>query len=143
MSIAAEIDTTGDGIPIIVCNPLSWERTDIVECSVGFSEKDVYEVEVRDSSGNRMQCDLLSAERYETGGIKRAALLFIARDVPALGYEVYRVVRETALPPETTLSSNQPDVFMADVHRDVIENEHYRVEIDAWNGAIRSLVEKS
>ena len=100
-----------------------WERTDVVECSVGFSEKDVFEIEVRDAAGHRMHCDLLSVERYETGGIKRAALLFLARDVPSLGYEVYRILRESGPAPETTLRSNQPDVFMADVHRDMIENE--------------------
>jgi alpha-mannosidase len=141
--LAAEIDTSGEGIPILVFNPLSWDRDDVVECRVGFSEKDVFEVEVRNSAGSRMHCDLLSAERYETGGLKRATLLFIARGVPALGYEVYRVLRESGPAPETPLSSNQPDIFMADVHRDVIENEYYRVEIDAWDGAIRSLVEKS
>jgi alpha-mannosidase len=141
--LCAGIDTGGDGIPVVVFNPLSWDRDDAVECAVGFSEKDVFEVEVRNAAGERMHCDLLSAERYETGGIKRATLLFIARGVPALGYEVFRVGRETGERPESPLSSNQPDVFMADVHRDVIENEFYRVEIDAWNGAILSLVEKS
>ena len=97
------------------------------------------EVEVRDSRGNRMASDLIACERYETGGIKRATVLFIARDVPSLGYEVYRVAsvhdRAAGLSPSAPTS---PDVFMADIHRDVIENEFYRVEIDAWNGAIRA-----
>ena len=31
---------------------------------------------------------------------------------------------------------------MADNHIDVMENDLFRIEIDAWNGAIRSLVEK-
>lgn len=141
--LTAGVDTTGDGIPLILFNPLSWPRTDVVECGVGFSEKDVYEVEVRNSTGRRVPSDLIAAERYETGGIKRATLLFMAQDVPALGYEVYRVVAESSPPPPTTLRSNQPDVFMADVHRDVIENEYCRLEIDAWNGAIRSLYDKS
>jgi alpha-mannosidase len=141
--VVREIDTEGEGIPVVVFNPASWDRTDAVECGVGFSEKDVYEVEVRNAAGERMPCDLLSAERYETGGIKRATILFIAREVPALGYEVYRVLREASEPPPTTLRSNQPDVYMADVHRDVIENEFYRVEIDAWNGAVRSLIDKT
>jgi alpha-mannosidase len=142
-TIVAEIDTQGEGVPVVLFNPLSWERDDVAECRVGFSEKDVFEVEVRDSAGNRMASDLLACERYETGGIKRVTVLFIARNVPALGYEVYRVCPSTTEPPPSSLHSNQPNFIMADVHRDVIENEHYRVEIDAWNGAIRSLYHKA
>jgi alpha-mannosidase len=141
--LAAAVDTRGDGIPVLLFNPVGWDRTDVVECQVGFSERDVYEVEVRGADGRPTQSDLLAVERYDTGGIKRATLLFIAREVPALGYEVYRVTPRAGEPPDTTLSSNQPDAFMADVHRDVIENEFFRVEIDAWNGAIRSLVDKA
>ncbi|HLK57788.1 MAG TPA: glycoside hydrolase family 38 C-terminal domain-containing protein, partial [Chthonomonadaceae bacterium] len=141
--IVGEIDTTGDGVPIVVLNTLSWNRDDVVECRVGFSEQDVYEVEVRDSAGNLMICDLLACERYGTGGIKRATVLFIERDVPALGYDVFRVVRAGAEAPASTLQTNQPDLMMADNHLDVIENEFFRVEIDAWNGAIKSLVEKA
>ncbi|HZO90178.1 MAG TPA: glycoside hydrolase family 38 C-terminal domain-containing protein [Chthonomonadaceae bacterium] len=140
--IAAQIDTTGDGVPVVVFNPLSWDRDDVAECAVGFSEKDVFEVEVRDSSGRLMVSDLISAERYETGGIKRATVLFVAKQVPSLGYEVFRIRRKGAEQAETSLHSNQPDVFMAEIDRDVIENEFCRLEIDAWNGAIRSLVAK-
>ena len=140
--VAAEIDTTGDGVPLIVFNPLSWSRDDAVECRVGFSEKDVFELEVRDLRGHLMLSDLTACERYETGGIKRATVLFIARDVPSLGYDVFRVLAATAEAPVTTLTTNQSDAFMADIHRDVIENEFFRVEVDAWNGAIVSLTEK-
>lgn len=141
-SLVAEIDTTGDGTPIVVFNPLSWERNDVVECKVGFSEKTIFEVEVQDSRGNRMRSDLTACERYETGGIKRATILFIAEGVPSLGYEVYRVVPASGAPPASTLRTNQSDMFMTELHRDVIENEFYKIEIDAWNGAITSLVEK-
>jgi alpha-mannosidase len=141
-SIVSQIDTSGDGIPIVLFNTLSWNRHDVAECRVGFSGKDVFEVEVRDSAGNRMASDLIACERYETGGIKRATVLFIARNVPALGYEVYRVVPSTTEPPPSPLRSNQPNFIMADIHRDVIENDEYQVEIDAWNGAIRSLIHK-
>jgi alpha-mannosidase len=141
--LAGQIDTTGEGVPIVVFNPLSWNRDDAVECRVGFSEKNVYEIEVRDSEGHRVASDLLACERYETGGIKRATVLFIALDVPSLGYDVYRVLSTTQEAPASSLSSNQAGSFMADIHSDVIENEFFRLEIDAWNGAIKSLVEKT
>lgn len=141
--IVAEIDTTGEGVPVVVFNTLSWERDDAAECRVGFSEKDVFELEVRDSAGNLVPSDLLACERYETGGIKRATVLFIAKGVPSAGYEVYRVLRASGSQAPTTLQTNQSSVWMADIHRDVIENEFYKIEIDAWNGAIKSLVHKA
>ncbi len=148
-ALTAEIDTAaaGPGVPIVVFNPLAWDRDDVVECSVGFTEKDLQEIEVRDSEGVTVLSDLLSCERYETGGIKRAKLLFIAQNVPSMGYDVYTVGRpldkSASEPVQSTLSSNQPDFLMADNYRDVIENEFFSMEIDAWNGAIRSLYDKT
>lgn len=140
--LAASIDTSGPGVPIIVLNPLSWERADVVECSVGFAEDCIHAVEVRDSRGRVAPCDLLSVEHHPTGGIKRAKLLFIAQDVPSLGYEVYRVLPASGEAPASTLATNQPPLGHADIHTNVIENEHLQVEIDSWTGAIRSLIHK-
>ena len=140
--LVSQIDTSGEGIPLVVFNPLSWERDDVVEYRIGFSEQDVFEVEVRDSAGNVMASDLVACERYETGGIKRATLLSIARQVPALGYDVYRVFPAAALPGASALCTNQTTFITADVHVDVLENEFFRLEIDSWNGAIRSLYDK-
>ena len=141
--LVSEIDTAGAGIPVVVFNSLSWDRDDAAECKFGYSEQNIFEVEVRDSRGNRMASDLLACERYENGAIKRATVLFIARAVPSVGYEVYRILPLVGEPPESSLSTNQSDAFMAEIHRDVIENEFYHIEIDAWNGAITSLVEKA
>ncbi len=137
------IDTSGEGVPIVVFNSLSWERDDVVECTVGYSEPDVCEVEVRNSRGELAHSDLISCERHPGGGIRRATVLFIARDVPPLGYEVYRLLPASGDPAATPLRSNQPDAFLADAHTDVIENGTVRLEIDAWNGAIRSVIEKA
>ena len=140
--VVARIDTQGKGIPLVVFNPLSWNRDDVVEYRIGFSKQDVLDIEVRDSAGTPVPHDLIACERYNTGGIKRATVLFICRDVPALGYEVYRVVAAAEAPAETTLQTNQVTFITADVHVDVLENEFFRLEIDSWNGAIRSLYDK-
>lgn len=133
-------------IPIIVFNPLAWDRDDVAECNVAFTDKEVHEIDVRDSVGSTVPFDILSAERYSTGGIKRARILFIAQNVPSIGYEVYSVGNKSEDINDTyhsSLWSNQPDFLMADNHRDVIENEFLSLEIDAWNGAIRSLYDKT
>jgi alpha-mannosidase len=140
--LVSQIDTRGEGIPLVVFNPLSWERDEAVEFRLGFSGQDVFEIEIRDSAGNAVPGDLVACERHETGGIKRAAVLFVARGVPALGYEVYRAFPAASLPAAGSLSTNQVTFVTADVHTDVLENEFFRLEIDSWNGAIRSLRDK-
>ena len=142
--IAADVDTRGDGIPVVVFNSLGWDRDDTVEVGVGWSTQDVFEVEVVDDRGERMASDLVACERYGNGAIKRATVLFVARSVPASGFAVFRVVAadpdSQGLP--STLTSNQPRFLMLDNHVAVIENETIRVELDSWTGAIRSLVHK-
>lgn len=140
--LVSQVDTSGEGIPAVVFNPLSWERDDVAQCRIGYSAPNVFEVEVRDSAGHVVPSDLVACERYPGGGIKRATVLFIARGVPSLGYEVYRVVPTAAPPAKSTLSTNQITFITADVHTDVIENEFFRLEIDSWTGAIRSLRDK-
>ncbi|MFY7951653.1 MAG: glycoside hydrolase family 38 C-terminal domain-containing protein, partial [Armatimonadaceae bacterium] len=140
--IAQSADTTGDGIPFVVFNTLGWDRDDTVEVAIGYSTQDVFEVDVVDDQGNRMASDLLACERYGNGAIKRATVLFVAKGVPASGFAVFRVVPASGEPEASTLSSNQPRFLMLDNHIAVIENETVRVELDSWNGAIRSLVHK-
>ncbi len=141
--ITARIDTTGDGVPLVVFNSLSWSRTDYVECDLGFSDMDVYEIEVGASNGTLVPSDLIKCERYPGGGIKKATIGFVAKDVPSMGYEVYHAVPATRTAPATDVATNQPAMWMSDIHSDVIENSFVRIEIDAWSGAVRSLKHKA
>ncbi|MFM7320903.1 MAG: alpha-mannosidase [Armatimonadota bacterium] len=142
-AIAARVDTRGEGIPVVVFNALGWERDDVVEVRFGYSTTDVFEVEVRDDSGRTMSSDLTACERHANGAIKRATVCFIARGVPSSGYATFRIVPATGSAPATTLRSNQPRFLMNDNFVDVIENDRVRLVVDAWNGAIRSLVHKA
>ncbi len=144
VSIAKKVDTSGEGIPVVVFNPLGWERTDYVECSIGFSEYDVYEIEVRNSSGAPVPFDLLEVERYDSGGIQRARVLFIARDVPSLGYEVYRILKATGEVVGTDLVASQvfPDI-VEDFHVGSLENKFFRLKFDLWNGVLTSIFAKA
>jgi alpha-mannosidase len=62
-------------------------------------------------------------------GLKRD-LCFVAEDVPAMGYRVYRLV--PAEEPQQTTAQAQPGA---------IENEYYRVSVDA-SGSIASIFDK-
>jgi alpha-mannosidase len=103
-----QIDTRGDGTPIVVFNPLSWVRTDVVTANVplprrGFS--------VRDPEGNPVPCQHVGKDQ----------VLFEARNVPPLGYAVYRVV------PGARAAEDAGELA---VTTRGIENEYLRISFD-------------
>jgi alpha-mannosidase len=96
--LTSKIDTTGDGIPVVVFNSLGWPRTDLAEVNVSFTEADVTDIGLVDASGQAVPVQVEEAERSADGVLKQAKIAFVARDVPALGYSVYHVIpkRNTA-----------------------------------------------
>ena len=93
-----EINTEGEGIPLVVWNLLGWPRTDLVTARVGLTDPEVHG---RESAGaRRAGCAGASLHevRSSTGALLQADIAFVARDVPSLGYTVYRV-----LPPRVPL----------------------------------------
>ena len=143
-AIAGQVDTSGEGIPLVVFNPLGWERSDVVECDVAFSEPGSFELSVLDSAGGVVASDLLTCERFENGSIKRARVLFVTRQVPAFGYEVYRVTKAQGPAPQTDLAVSHPygGLLRFELDRGWLENAFYRLEFDLWNGTIASLYDK-
>ncbi|PYI81683.1 MAG: hypothetical protein DME26_19475, partial [Verrucomicrobia bacterium] len=133
--IATRIDTRGEGIPVIVLNPLSWPRSDVAEVEVGLAERDVQDVSLVDPLGQTTPVQVMHSERYSGGALKRAKVVFVARDVPALGYAVYRVIPRTATTGTSPSGSGEG--------RDSIENEHYRVTFNLATGEMTSLLDKS
>ncbi len=133
-SVAAQIDTRGDGVPIAVFNPLGWTRSDVAEIEIGITQPGVQEFKLVDSSGETIPCEVLRADHYAEGGLKRARLIFVARAVPALGYAVYHVI-----PQKSPADSNHIETGA----RDAIENEFYKLRFNLAAGEITSLFDKS
>lgn len=182
--IVDEINLPRKGIYIVVFNPLSWRRTDIVRaqlmepdpCShpmfeskvdsesqlgvllsspvVGrrayyppaeFFKKPFRIVDLE--SGKEVAYDFISitdpkmivpfaADRFGVGNYERRfaqEILFMAEDVPPLGYKIYRV--EEAAPQQNVNVEEKPSEY-------IIENKFYRIEIDPEYGFIRSLYDK-
>jgi len=135
--LAARIDTRGEGIPIVVFNPLGWPRTDVAEVEIGFSEPGVSEIGLVDDAGKPAPLQILRVDRDHDRGITRGRILFIAHDVPALGYATYRVIpQQSAATASHEASEESPGIG-------TIENEYYRVAFDFTNGAMTSLFDKS
>ena len=127
-NLAARVDTSGSGVPVVVFNPLNWDRTDVAEAEVQFPGK-VADVEVQDTEGRPVPSTVISRDA-STNSIK---VLFLARSVPSTGYRVFHLV-STANPRAagSTLKSNGLKM----------ENEFISVEIDAKTGCVTSLINK-
>jgi hypothetical protein len=85
-AVLAHIDSRGDGVQLAVFNTLGWPRTDVAEADVGFAQGGVNDFELRDASGKVTPSQLLDADHYEDGGLRRVKFAFVAREIPAMGY---------------------------------------------------------
>ncbi|MBM3498249.1 MAG: hypothetical protein FJX74_06215, partial [Armatimonadetes bacterium] len=128
----AAINTHGQGLALIVFNSLGWARSDLVTAKVGFSEADVRGVRVVDPDGQVVPAQLVASERSGDGALIEAEVAFVARDVPALGHCVYRVV------PLHDAESGDP-LTPPD---GVLENGLLRVQVAPLTGAITGLTVK-
>jgi alpha-mannosidase len=132
-SLVSKIDTRGEGIPLVVFNALGWPRTDLAVTDVEFTESGVRDLQLVGPKGRQLPIQLLESQSQD-GGLVRAKVAFLAQDVPALGYSVYRLLPQH--PSGTSASAAQPKT------NGVLENEHYLVELDLASGAITRLIVK-
>lgn len=132
--LSERIDTRGDGAPVVVWNLCGWARSGMVEVDVSFDCPGVNSVRVSDDSGREVPVQALSLGRHDDGTLRDARLAFLATDIPAMGYAVYRIHDV----PEGDLQV--PNEVTADTV--AMENECLRVSIDAGTGAMTSVVMK-
>jgi hypothetical protein len=133
------IDVAGAKRPLIVFNSLAWERTDVVHAEIELGARKasaplggLERFGIADWKGKPVPFEVTRMRRDKKGVPIAADVTFVARDVPSLGYRTYQVVSSGKLPPECR---TQPGA--------VIENEYYRIEVDAARGGgIVSLYDK-
>ncbi|MGA2850259.1 MAG: glycoside hydrolase family 38 C-terminal domain-containing protein [Terracidiphilus sp.] len=127
------VNTQGSGIPVIVYNPLGWKRTSEVTVKVQLPEP-ASGVKIEDASGKETGTQIASADG-KTGEI---VARFFARDVPALGYKVYRISAGPAP------NGGQLPIGIHQTGSDItFENRELRVTVDKQSGCITSLYNKS
>jgi len=126
--IASEINTkSAPGVPVMVWNPLAWERTDVAEIEVQMPEPAKNGISVIDAKGNALPMQILSTN----DATNSYELLVEAKDVPSLGYEILHVVPE---------KREVPTGLKADAT--TLENEFLRVSVDPQTGCITNLFDK-
>jgi alpha-mannosidase len=116
--------TSDDQIPIVVFNPLSWERTDLVECQFRLPTAWT-NLTLRDSTGKEIPYEVLEGNLQAP----TTTFLFLAEAVPSVGYKTYYMT-----------ASSTPAPSSSPLTGDVVENRFYRLTFGA--GGIKSLYDK-
>lgn len=130
-SIAGHVKVKSEGIPVIVFNPLSWERSaDLAGARLFFPEGKIKNPVIIDTKGKEIPCQIERKITYSDGSIKEAELFFAARKVPSIGYKTYYVK-------DGQKSSSQQ---VSTWENNVLENDFYRIEF--CKGGIKSILDK-
>lgn len=113
------------GKQITVFNSLSWKRSDLAV--IQLAEGDNKDYAVFDYFGNEIPSQTLKKGRYSR------EILFLAEDVPSLGYKVYELREQKPAEYKTTLAFS--DSFL--------ENDFFKVELNPETGCIKQIFDKN
>ena len=89
--LADQVDTSGEGQPLLVVNTQSWSRTDVAAVTARFPAPGPAGVQVRDGDGIVVPTVAEAVARHADGSLAQVRLSFVAADVPATGYRTYRL----------------------------------------------------
>ncbi|HEY0784787.1 MAG TPA: glycoside hydrolase family 38 C-terminal domain-containing protein, partial [Acidobacteriaceae bacterium] len=129
-TLDAAIDTrVKAGVPLLVWNPLAWERGGLVTADVQLPEA-ASGVTVLDSREHPVDSEVLSKDPA-THSFK---LLIHAPAVPSLGYALFHVVAANQVSLSTPAQESARSI--------TLENQALRLTIDRTNGCITSLYDK-
>ncbi len=125
-TVTRALDTRAKGIPVVVYNPISAEREDIVEAELNFRQP-VKAVKVFNKEGKEVPSQILE------NNAKAVKILFIA-NVPSAGFEVYDVQPANKASEFTNVLKGSAQV---------LENAVYSIAIDPKTGDIKRIAEKA
>ncbi len=109
-------------MPIVVFNPLSWDRAEVVQAKVPKNLIPQNPIAVSTEGGEKNFVQVNGDE-----------VLFLAK-VPSMGYKTFYLVEgEGSVEGSTNLTESD----------NVLENEFFRVEIEKESGTVKSLYDKS
>ncbi len=122
-AILKGLDRKQTVLPLVVFNPLSWKRSDIVTVNVPAGKKFGKLV---DASGKEVPLEAQWDDEH-----RHMVFRFIARDVPAMGYRGYMLVKGNGSKFVSLVGSGGR-----------MENAFYRLEVNKETGNIKSLYSK-
>jgi alpha-mannosidase len=123
-AVASGMNTQAKGVPIVVYNPLSIAREDVVEAAVSFPNNIPRAIRVLGPDGSEVPAQLIGEEKGA------AKVLFVAK-MPSAGYAVFDVQAAEA-PAASTLRVTQSS----------LENARYSIRLDQ-SGDVISILDKT
>jgi alpha-mannosidase len=126
-TIASHVNTTRGtkGTPIVVFNPLSWERRDLIRLELPQGDTGAYAV--FNANGTEIPSQTVTVSKYVR------QMLFVADHVPGLGYATFDLRKQKPTALHSPLKSG----------RWSLENDLFRVTVDSASGWVRSIVDKT
>jgi hypothetical protein len=145
MSIANAIAFREEDQHIVVFNPLSFNRNDLVTIT-NFYRKEPFDI-IDIETGQKMPHQVIKINNpqlplpYAAGRFARGQfsdnedynLAFVADNVPAMGYKSYRIVQAE------NSSSSSTSLVLTDMS---IENRFFKIELNPQTGTITSIYDK-
>lgn len=128
--ISSMIDTSDSELNIIVFNSLSWNRTDLVNVELEIPEK-WNSIRLLDPEGREISIQII--KRYKKDGKNYFKIIFIAEDVPSLGYKVYRVF---------PVRNERQYINTIKITGEDIENNFFKIKVSKETGHIESIFDK-
>jgi alpha-mannosidase len=128
-TLSSGVDTqVPSGVPVMVLNPLAWERSGTVTANVQLPSAPAGGVSVLDAMNHVVPSQLLNSDAHTN----TYSLLIKANNVPSLGYKVLHVIAGT-----------KP--FATDLKAEglTMENSALKVTVDKETGCITSLYDKN
>ena len=127
-TLAARVDTrVKDGVPVLLFNPLAWQRAGNAEVSVQMPSGAADNLVVLDSKNRVVPSEVVSHD----AATHTAHLLIHPESVPSMGYQVLHVMDGKKSFPSDLKSSGT-----------TLENANLKVVIDPQTGCITSLFDK-
>lgn len=117
------------GIPVVLFNSLSWERTDPVTVGLDFPKGKAKGINVISSEKEEVPFQISKITKYTDGSINHVDVVFVAEKIPSVGYKTYYITPETK--PNTTNEAKYEPVY---------ENDYYKVTFA--NGGIEQVYDK-
>lgn len=122
-TLASHVSTSHvkKGTPLIVFNSLAWQRTDLVRYALPYDGQADYVVV--DEKGHEIPSQILHTGKYGR------ELLFIAHNVPSLGYATYELRRQKSA---TSVPTPRSSAW-------TIANDLFSVTVDSTSGWVSSI----
>jgi alpha-mannosidase len=124
-TLAEQVNTSllGNGKSIVVFNSLSWSRTDLVRVALQKGDRNSYSVV--DTRGQEIPSQVLTNGKYDR------ELIFVARDVPELGFAAFELQERRPGPTYSALGASGWK----------IANALYAITVDSTSGWVSSIVD--